>query len=760
MTKLHYKESLLKAKRWQIFVMDKNKKPIQLTENITVYDLYVEPQHLKNDENKKKFIELITPYIYQHLCVNRWIEKVSAEDCVKNVENYTEKKLLPDKPEFFYLWSGSVSTGYFLYDRSGFNLQYETVISWFNEKTAERLIQERLNKKIYIGIREANYLWFFENPTLIEALKKLSFIEIFGNYAYIKPSEIKKVATASKSLENILKEYGQENLISYAKDQLYPKENTYVKIAQQLHPSIANDLKKLKQKYKDQYQKCKYKTNPECDEYKGVQIDFPLLHGLWLEEYTIRHYPYHNFLSHVLGYVSKEWIATYWVEEYMNQELQWKDGKIIGRTSSFVGDIGANEFEIEQVQNGNDIYLSIDPTIQKEVQNLSDYHREQINADSISVIVMDPFTAQIKASVNAPTFNPNNFNEAFTYEPVTIDDAKLVDDQSYTDIHLFIKDEEGKFRKATTKEREDPRVPKYKTKNIYSSEVFVDKNIKYPYEPGSIMKAFTVAIGLDSDEISLYDFYEDKGEVKVWPYTIQNIAKECLWENNYLHALIFSCNVWMVRIIQTIGKEIFYNYYQKLWFGKKTWIELAGEEEWFIEGAASTSVARFLNNSFWLWMKATPIQIATAYSAIINGWYLLKPTIIAKIYDQKQQQFIQNPTKIIRKVFKSDTSEKVKSALYDVVHENPDNKRIVSIDWFSVGGKSGTAEITYKGKYQTQGQGRTNASYVGIVTKNNLKYLVVVQTRRPRTSKWWISTAWYLFKDIAKFLINYDLISD
>lgn len=759
MTKLHYKESLLKAKRGQVFVMDKNKKPIQLTENIAVYDLYVEPQHLKNEENKKRFIELITPYIYQHLCKIRWIERVSAEDCVKNIETYTEKKLLPDKPEFFYLWSGWVSTGYYLYDWSGFNAQYEAVISGFNGKAAERLIEEKLNKKIYIGIRETNYLWFFESQEIIEEFKKLDFIQVFGNYVYITPKTVKKIATANKSIEGILQKNGQEKLIEYAKDQLYPKENTYVKIAQQIHPSIANDIKKLKQTYKNQYQKCKYKTSSECEQYKGVDIDFPLLHGLWLEEYTIRHYPYNSFLAHVLGYVNKEGIATYGIEEYMNQELQWKDGKIIWRTSSFVGDIGANEFEIEQVQNWNDIYLSIDPTIQKEVQNLSDYHKEKTKADSISVIIMDPFTAQIKANVNSPTFNLNSFNEAFTYEPVTIEDAKLIDDISYTDIHLFVKNEDGKFRKATTKEREDPRVPKYKTKNTYSSEIFVDKNIKYPYEPWSIMKTFTVAIWLDSDEITLYDFYEDKGEVKVWPYTIQNIAKECLWENNYLHALVFSCNVWMVRIIQTIGKEIFYNYYQKLGFGKKTWIELAGEEEGFIEWASSTSIARFLNNSFWLWMRATPIQIATAYAAIINGWYLLKPTIIAKTYDQKQQEFIENQPKIIRKVFKSETSTKIKSALFDIVHENPDNKKIIAVDWFSVGGKSWTSEITYKGKYQTQGQGRTNGSYAGIVTKDNLKYLIIIQVRRPRTSKRWISTAGYLFKDIAKFLINYDLIA-
>jgi len=90
--------------------MDKNQKPIQLTENITVYDLYVEPQHLKNDYNKEVFINIITPFIYQHLCQRHGIKEVSKEECIQNVENYTEKKLLPDKPEFFYFGSGLVST--------------------------------------------------------------------------------------------------------------------------------------------------------------------------------------------------------------------------------------------------------------------------------------------------------------------------------------------------------------------------------------------------------------------------------------------------------------------------------------------------------------------------------------------------------------------------------------------------------------------------------------------------------------------------
>ena len=93
-------------------------------------------------------------------------------------------------------------------------------------------------------------------------------------------------------------------------------------------------------------------------------------------------------------------------------------------------------------------------------------------------------------------------------------------------------------------------------KNIYGPQVFVDKNISMAYEPGSIFKAFTVAIGLDTDEIRLYDFYHDPGEVKVWPYTIKNADnKNCMWDKSFMNAFTYSCNIWMVRIESSWEKQ-------------------------------------------------------------------------------------------------------------------------------------------------------------------------------------------------------------
>jgi len=129
-------------------------------------------------------------------------------------------------------------------------------------------------------------------------------------------------------------------------------------------------------------------------------------------------------------------------------------------------------------------------------------------------------------------------------------------------------------------------------------QAFVDKNIAFPYEPGSIYKAITLAVGIDSDALSMYDFYNDPGIVQVGPYTIANVLKECSGDHTYLHALAFSCNVGMVRIAQKVTKYIFYSYVKKLKFGERTGIELAGEDGGSIPDFNTVSDARYFNNNF------------------------------------------------------------------------------------------------------------------------------------------------------------------
>lgn len=256
------------------------------------------------------------------------------------------------------------------------------------------------------------------------------------------------------------------------------------------------------------------------------------------------------------------------------------NGRISGRASAWIGEIGANDFHIQDVEDGADIYLTVDPSIQREMKSIAERYHRFLRADSISILVYDPHSGHVVSSVNYPDFNPNTYYQAYGIRPLGPGDEYILDDETHLDIPVFVLSG-GSYRKATTWEREDLSLPKYISNNVYGPSTFADKNISYAYEPGSIFKSFTYAIGLDTDEIGMYDTYEDQeSKVKVGQYTIRNADEEtCRGTHSFLYALQYSCNVGMVRIAQRITRYVFYNYIRKLGFGQYTGIELGGEDK-------------------------------------------------------------------------------------------------------------------------------------------------------------------------------------
>lgn len=729
----HFSQSLLKAKRWNIYVMDSSWKPIKLTENIDFFNIFIDPKYVTN---KTELVKTITPLVYKHLCSINGFNQPTNIECIKNIEIFTNQEILPKAPEIFYYGSWIISTTGF--DFSWFNQKTQTLISGFSTGIAYDMINKRLDQRIQIGIKEKNYVGFLTSPNSIEALKRLNlaYIDIQDPwYVFIIPTKVDNRNNALKQLQTFFNNFNYQDLTSNLPALLVPQENRYVKILSDVNPQIAKEFQELKIKYLD-------------TKYEWI----PLFHGLWLEQYTRRYYPYETFMANILGYVDQNDQAYYGVEKFFDDQLRGKDGKIVGRSSARVG---SSEFNIINQKDGNDIFLTIDPTLQKHVEWLLENRYKNFKADSISAVVIDPYNGQVKASANYPTYNPNNYNDVYTLQPLGPEQWYILDDQTRIDTPVFIKTGNN-IKVATLDERYNTILPKYISKNILWPQVFIDKIIAFPYEPGSIFKAFTFGIAIDSDEITMYDFYEDKGKIEVWPYTISNVDKACLGNNTFLHALQFSCNVGMVRIAQKIQMQNFYNYLDKLGFGKTTNIELDGEDPWFVEDINTVSKARYFNNAFWQGLLTTPLQIVAWYSTLVNGWYVIQPTIVNSIYDRSINETIIKQKKIWRQIFKPITSEFIKEALFKVV-DNTVVKKFSYIPGYTLGGKSGTSQISFKGKYK-KGVGWTNGSFVGIITKDNLKYVVLVQVRRPRSNQWWEATAGLIFHDIAKFLISYQMI--
>ena len=720
----HFSVSELQPERWNIYVEDKDNNPIPLTENINLYQLYADPFIIWN---KQKVAKLLTPILYNHFCDRYKLEKVDKLTCIKNVEKFTKQTFLKKEQLTqdltWNLQNTDLSTGYNL------NLittwQLETAI----QNRLEKLLQKSYITKAYLGFYDEN---------IIQQLKQANIdgLEIINNnYVYVDLNKINNFDRTVSKLYNILHTKNPQITIKYLTRVLNKRPKRYVKIADYVNPIRIDQIKKLKEKFKTE-----------------KQNQVPLLHWIWFTKQPYRYYPFGSFLAHVLWYVNN-WKGVLGIEEYYNDILKWEKGQIMWMDTPWIGQIGSSNLKIKPAKNWANIYLTIDINIQKKLESLLKKYYYDLKADSISAVVMNPYNGQIVALAQYPNFNPNNWKDIYKIKPLTSKYNFLVTWnmwKTYVDIPILV-EKNWKLKLATLEERQNPNLKKYIFKNLLWPRTFVDQVISSPYEPGSIFKTITEAIWVDSHIISLYDYYTDKWKIKVWPYTIKNVAKECKWYNTFLHALERSCNVWMVHIVMKIWKDIYYNYLQQLGFGKITGIQLAWEEPGAISALEHFSLARFFNNSFWQWILTTPIQIAVAYSTMVNGGYLVKPTIVKKI--DNNWKIIKFWKFIIDKIFTNKTSKDMIYALYSTIY-NWDLIKL-AIKWFTIWGKTWTSQIAFKWRYQ-RWNWWTIGSFAGIVTKDNLKYVIVVRTDRPRKCQWWICSSWKIFHDLAKFIIEYE----
>ncbi len=720
----HSSQTQLEPKRWNIYILDKDDTPISLTQNIDLYEIYADPYVIYN---KEKVSEILTPIIYNHFCTMYMIDKPLPIECIKNIENFTKEKILETDNTFLLIGSGDNSGNTILTPTEEENIE-------INEKDLKNKIKKRLSYLLEKREISNVYIGFFEDTSILETIKKsnLNWVIIDGYYVYVNIDKISSKTKVINRLSNILERVDNKYTREYLKKKLTKRPQRYVKIVNSVNPIWKKELNKVKNKYKTE------KINK-----------IPLLHGIWTKKEPFRFYPYGSFLANVIGYIDDgQW--KWWIEGYFDEILKGKEWKIVGMNTPWIWQIASNSLEIQQPKNGANIYLTIDYTMQKKVEQIVQYYFSKLKPDSISVTVMDPYNWDIKSMVTYPSFDVNSWKDIYKYKTLPTKYRYILNDETYHDIPILI-ETGGNLIQANSKQRVNPKLKKYIYENIYGPRVFRNQNISDPYEPGSIFKTITVGVGIDSDSISMYDYYQDNGSVDIWPYTISNVDKKCKWYHTYLHALERSCNVWMVRIIQKIWKDVFYNYMAKLGFGSLTNIQLEDESPGAISALDNYSLARFYNNSFGLWILVTPIQIATVYSSLINGGYLVRPNIVKKI--ENWNNIVENKKYIIDKVFGDKISDNIKYALWSTIYEWDLFK--LAVENFTFGGKTGTSSISYKWKYRWW-NGWTRGSFAGIVTKENTKYVIVVKVERPRTCEWGLCSAGLIFQDIGKFIVDYD----
>jgi cell division protein FtsI/penicillin-binding protein 2 len=150
----HTRSTSVKANRGDIYALDKSGQPVKLTENMTLYDVALDPTLIGETTGgvslKPRLIELMTPVVYKHLCTIHEMDEVTPEGCIQNIEAFAGIELLPKMPNLFYYGSGLRSPEYDTFDLSGFTEKKLQVISGFTENRAMDIISEKLNEKIKI----------------------------------------------------------------------------------------------------------------------------------------------------------------------------------------------------------------------------------------------------------------------------------------------------------------------------------------------------------------------------------------------------------------------------------------------------------------------------------------------------------------------------------------------------------------------------------------------------------------------------------
>jgi cell division protein FtsI/penicillin-binding protein 2 len=588
----------------------------------------------------------------------------------------------------------------------------------------------------------------------IESIIRENHEEIFfiSNNLYVNPNKVQNPELLALELWNIL--------------QMEPEIlKTKFKIRKKQHLEI---IRKMSIWTRDMVNK---RITTEKMAVKNGQMDSKnsIYQFIKIEDNLVRYYPEWETISQITGFVDSEGRWRYGIEWYFENDLQ-----IESPIQTVIKDTAWRPIRDYVSENSLtlkswvDITLTIDRNIQKEISRRAEEARQRYRANRVSVIVMNPKTGWVVAMVNAPSFDANDFTDVYDMELVSyaiypkpeIDllwyPLYVIDSMSGT-LLANIEWKRLKLRSATEEEVSNYAIMKYKFKNWFGDGNYKNDVIWSLYEPWSVFKAFSVAIGIDTGEISPDDTYYDRGyvELDVWwrkPIKISNASKTCIGRHTFLHSLNWSCNVWMITIVEKIWKSLFAQYLVDFWFNNKSNITTDGEVYAQIPPYEKWPRAQFFNMSFGQGISVTMLQMAAAYSVLANWWVYMQPYIIESMRypDGKEIETVPTP---LRRVIKESTSKQITAMLVDGVRNG--FAREWWVPWYTLAWKTGTSQIPWRGGYEPGWAWHTITSFWGYGPASNPKFVLIVRVDRPRNSEWSEFSSSPLWQEIAKYLLEY-----
>lgn len=513
--------------------------------------------------------------------------------------------------------------------------------------------------------------------------------------------------------------------------------------AEQLSPLLNIDKRKLEgilERRPKRYVEITNKIVPEVSEKILELKDNPryreVMRGIQLRDEHWRYYPERELASQVLGFVDSTGKGQYGIEGRFDHELAGQEGVILGAINTRGQRILAKGSEILRARDGADVTISLDRVIQGQVEKILKEDLKHFEADFGQVIVIEPKTGRILAMVQAPTFDPNEFGKAFTrYEVTPEQEAEDREDEEFNQRIPTIVDG-GRY---------------YRYFNKWGPAVFRNKIISDVYEPGSVLKAITMAAAINADEVTPQTTFNDNGPIEVDEFKIRNADETYAGKTTMIEVLNRSLNTGIAFITRKMGSQLLYEYLKNFGFGQYTDIELDGEADGQIEFWKDWSESELVTRGFGQGITSTPLQMAMAFSALANGGYLMKPLLVEEIRYPDGEIKTYHPEKI-RRVISDETYHTIKAMLLNAVSNGI--ARGARVWGYTVMGKTGTSQ-TYKHGQAQEGIGTTITSFAGFGPLKDPAFVILVKYDYPRASQWGSETAAGTFRRVAEFLFQH-----
>lgn len=445
----------------------------------------------------------------------------------------------------------------------------------------------------------------------------------------------------------------------------------------------------------------------KLDKSTKQKVESLKLKGILTREENYRTYPQGLLAAQLIGFVNDEGEGNYGIEQALDEELRGRPGELKAITDAAGIPLVANkENTITDPLPGARVGLTIDIGLQKRSEEILKQGLEAAKSKSGSLLIMDPNTGAVRAMANYPTYNPAEFY------------------------------------------------------NEQNADVFNNAIVSAPMEVGSIIKPLVVAAGLDQGVINRNWSYFDNGTLTIDGATIKNVRP------NYGVTILddvlrYSLNTGSTRILMQMGggelneqaRTRWYEYLTNHFlFGKATGIEQGHEEAGSVPsptGGFGLDI-QYANTTFGQGMNITILQVASAFSAVINGGTYYRPHLVEQVtysdgrVDKKKLEIIQS------QVVSADAGDIVKEIMIKVVEST---NQAAMRPGYSVGGKTGTAQIAKpEGGYYDD---KINGTYIGFIGGDAPEYVVVVRVNEPGISGLAGSRAAApIFADVSKMLID------